>query len=73
MIIIRLDRMMVDRKISSKELAYLINLSPVNFSKLKRGKIKSIKIEILNSLCKHLQCKPKDLLEYQPDFDDDLI
>jgi len=62
---------MTDRKVSSIALAKLINLSPVNFSKLKRGKIKSIKIKTLDSLCKHLQCKPKDLLEYQPDFENE--
>lgn len=70
MIIIRLDRIMADRKISSKALAKMIGISEVNFSKLKKGKIKNIRLDILNDLCKYLQCNPRDILEYQPDFED---
>ena len=62
---------MADRKISSKTLAKLVGISEINFSKLKNGKIKSIKLDTLNTMCKHLQCTPRDILEYQHDFDDD--
>lgn len=70
MIIIRLDRIMADRKVSSKELACKVGINEVNMSILKRGKTKAVRLELLNSLCKHLDCQPKDILEYIPDFED---
>ena len=70
MIVVRLDRMLADRKISSKELACKVNINQVNMSLLKRGKIKSLRLDLLNSICKHLNCQPRDILEYIPDFED---
>ncbi|MDD2203131.1 MAG: helix-turn-helix transcriptional regulator [Bacilli bacterium] len=70
MIVLRLDRVLADRKVSSKKLALNVGINEVNMSLLKRGKIKSIRLELLNSICKHLNCQPKDILEYIPDFED---
>lgn len=70
MIVLRLDRILADRKISSKELATNVGINEVNMSLLKRGKVKAIRLELLNSICKHLNCQPKDILEYIPDFED---
>jgi putative transcriptional regulator len=70
MIILRLDRILADRKVSSKELAKNVGINEVNMSLLKCGKIKTIRLELLNSICKHLNCQPKDILEYRPDFED---
>ncbi|MCR5295410.1 MAG: helix-turn-helix transcriptional regulator [Lachnospiraceae bacterium] len=66
-IIIRLDRMMADRKMSLNELAARVGLSNVNLSNLKTGKMKGIRFETLNSICKVLDCQPGDILEYRED------
>jgi putative transcriptional regulator len=69
-IVLRLDRILADRKVSSKELAKEVGINEVNMSLLKTGKIKAIRLEILNAICKYLNCQPKDILEYIPDFED---
>ena len=66
-IIVRLDRMMADRKMSLNELAEKVGLSNVNMSNLKTGKMKGIRFETLNSICKALECQPGDILEYIDD------
>ena len=66
-IIVRLDRMMADRKMSLNELAGKVGLSNVNMSNLKTGKMKGIRFETLNSICKALECQPGDILEYTED------
>ena len=65
MIIIRLDRMMADRKISLNELADKVGMTNVNLSNLKTGKMKGIRFETLEAICKVLQCQPGDLMEYK--------
>ena len=66
-IIIRLDRMMADRKMSLNELAETVGMTNVNLSNLKTGKMKGIRFETLNSICKALDCQPGEILEYTPD------
>ena len=66
-IILRLDRVMADRKISLNELAEKVNLTNVNLSNLKNGKMKGIRFETMNSICKVLNCQPADLFEYVED------
>ncbi len=66
-IIIRLDRMMADRKMSLNELAEKVGLTNVNMSNLKTGKMKGIRFETLNMICKVLNCQPGDILEYSAD------
>lgn len=66
-IILRLDRVMADRKISLKELSEQVGVSNVNLSKMKTGKISAIRFSTLDAICKTLQCQPGDILEYQPD------
>lgn len=66
-IIIRLDRMMADRKISLNELAEKIGMTNVNLSNLKTGKMKGIRFETLESICRALDCQPGDLIEYKAD------
>ena len=63
-IIVRLDRMMADRKISLNELAEKVEMSNVNLSNLKTGKMKGIRFETLDAICRVLECQPGDLLEY---------
>ena len=67
MVIMRLDRVLADRKMSSKELAQRIGISPVNLSRIKTGKISAVRFSTLDAICKTLHCQPGDLLEYMPD------
>ncbi len=64
-IIMRLDRMMADRKISLNELAEKIDLSIVNLSLLKNGKVKGVRFNTLEAICRELKCQPGDILEYK--------
>ncbi|EGD46282.1 transcriptional regulator, XRE family [Ruminiclostridium papyrosolvens DSM 2782] len=66
-IIIRLDRIMADRKISLNELASLVEMTNVNLSNLKTGKMKGIRFETMNAICRALHCQPADLFEYIDD------
>lgn len=66
-IVLRLDRVMADRKMSLNELSEKVGISNVNLSKMKTGKISAIRFSTLDSICKVLQCQPGDILEYQPD------
>ncbi len=66
-IILRLDRVMADRKISLNELAEKVGISNVNLSNIKTGKISAIRFSTLNSICRVLKCQPGDILEYIDD------
>lgn len=63
-IILRLDRVMADRKISLNELADKVGVSNVNLSKMKTGKISAIRFSTLEAICEVLECQPGDILEY---------
>lgn len=63
-IILRLDRVMADRKISLNELAEKVGISNVNLSNLKTGKVKAIRFSTLNAICDVLDCQPGDILEF---------
>lgn len=64
-IILRLDRVMADRKISLNELAAKVGISNVNLSNIKTGKISAIRFSTLDAICEVLNCQPGDILEYQ--------
>lgn len=66
-IIIRLDRMLADRKMQLSELAEKVDVSIVNLSNLKTGKVKAVRFSTLNAICKALECQPGDILEYAED------
>ena len=66
-IILRLDRVMADRKISLNSLAEQVGISTVNLSNLKTGKVKAIRFSTLNSICTVLNCQPGDILEFTCD------
>ena len=65
-IILRLDRVMADRKISLKELSDRVGVSNVNLSKMKTGKISAIRFSTLEAICEALGCQPGDIMEYDP-------
>ena len=62
--IVRLDRVMADRKIGLNELSEQVGISNVNLSKLKNGRISAIRFSTLIAICGALHCQPGDLLEY---------
>lgn len=64
-IILRLDRMMVERKISLNELAERVGISNVNLSKIKNNKVTAIHFSTLAAICEALDCDAGDILEYQ--------
>lgn len=71
MIILRLDRMLAERKISSKELAGRVGISQVNMSRIKTGKVSAIRFSTLDAICRAFDCQPGDVLEYMPDDEAD--
>lgn len=66
-IIVNLDVMMAKRKISSNELAEIIEITPANLSVLKTGKAKAVRFSTLEKLCEVLNCQPGDILEFRPE------
>lgn len=64
-IILRLDRVMADRKISLNELAQKVGIANVNLSNIKTGKVSAIRFSTLNAICDVLDCQPGDILEYK--------
>ena len=65
-IILRLDRVMADRKMSLNELSEKVGVSNVNLSKIKTGKINAVRFSTLEAICEALNCQPGDILEYDP-------
>ena len=66
-VIVRLDRMMADRKMSLNELADKVEMTNVNLSNLKNGKMKGVRFETMDAICRVLNCQPGDLFEYVTD------
>lgn len=66
-IILRLDRVMADRKMSLNELSERVGISNVNLSNLKTGKVKAVRFSTLDAICAVLDCQPGDILEYKRD------
>ncbi len=64
-IILRLDRVMADRKMSLNALSEKVGIANVNLSKIKTGKVSAIRFSTLEAICEALQCQPGDILEYK--------
>ena len=69
MINIRLDYVLLDRRMKLKDLAEATGLAVNNLSILKTNKARAIRFSTLNQLCKVLNCTPGDLIEFVPDKD----
>jgi putative transcriptional regulator len=67
MINIRLDYILLDRRMKLKDLAEATGLAVNNLSVLKTNKARAIRFSTLEALCKALDCTPGDLLEFVPD------
>ena len=66
-IVLRLDRVMADRKMSLNELSEKVGVANVNLSKMKNGRINAIRFSTLAAICDVLQRQPGDILEYSPE------
>lgn len=64
-IIVRLDRVMADKKVSLNELSERVGISISNLSKMKTGKIRAVRFSTLEAICNELGCQPGDLLEFE--------
>ncbi len=67
MIIINLDVMMAKRKMSLNELSEKVGITLANLSILKNNKAKAIRFSTLEALCRALDCKVEDIIEYKND------
>ncbi len=71
MIRVRLDYVLLDNRMKLKDLAEVTGLAVNNLSILKTNKARAIRFSTLNALCRALDCKPGDLLEYVPESQQD--
>ena len=63
-IVLHLDRLMVERKVSLNELAEKVGITNVNLSKIKNNHITAVRFSTLAALCEALDCQVGDLIEY---------
>ena len=66
-IVVRLDVMLAERKVKSKELAEFVGITEANLSLLKQGKVKGVRFDTLQRICEFLKCQPGDLLQHVPE------
>lgn len=64
---VNLAVMLARRNVKSKELAEYIGITEANLSLLRQGKVKGIRFDTLEAICRYLDCQPGDLLEYERD------
>ena len=69
MINIRLDYVLLDKRMKLKDLAEITGIAVNNLSVLKTNKARAIRFSTLEAICKALDCCPGDLIEYIPDED----
>jgi putative transcriptional regulator len=67
---VKLDVMLVRRKVTSRELAKVIGMTESNLSLLKSGKVKGVRFATLAAICRYLDCIPGDILDYDSSDDD---
>lgn len=64
---VKLDRMLLERRMSLTELSEQVGVTIANLSILKTGKAKAVRFSTLNAICEALDCQPGDILEYVKD------
>ncbi len=65
-ICVRLDRLLVRRRMSLAELADRVGVTAADLAVLKAGRARAVRMSTLEALCRELGCQPGDLLEYDP-------
>lgn len=71
-VIVNLDVMLARRKVRSKDLAQAVGITESNLSLLKSGRVKGVRFSTLAAICRYLECKPGDILDYEAS-DNDLV
>ena len=66
-IVVRLDDLLHDRRMTLTELADRVDMTLANLSILKTGKARAIRFSTLEAICEALQCQPGDLLGFEPE------
>lgn len=66
-IVTNLDVMLAKRKMKLSELSGRVNISMANLSILKSGKARAVRFSTLEAICRELECKPGDILDYVPE------
>ena len=69
-IVVNLDVMLAKRKMRSRELAEIVGITEQNISLLKSGKVRGVRFDTLEAICRALQCQPGDILEFRSDEPD---
>jgi putative transcriptional regulator len=65
---VKLDLVLVQRKMRLTELSEKIGISVTNLSLLKTGRVKGMRFSTLEAICRELDCQPGDILEFVPEF-----
>jgi putative transcriptional regulator len=68
---VKLDHLLLDRRLTLTELADRIGITIANLSILKTNKARAVRFSTLEALCRELACQPADLLEWRPDEPDE--
>ena len=66
-IVVKLDDMLHDRRMTLTELADRIGMALANLSILKTGKARAIRFSTLEAICEELACQPGDILQFEPE------
>lgn len=65
-IIVKLDEMLWERRMTLSELSERVGVTPTNLSILKTGKARAVRFTTLDAICRVLACQPGDLLVHDP-------
>lgn len=68
---IYLDEILKERRMTSKELCRLVNITEANLSILRSGKAKGIRFGTVNKICYYLQCDVGDILKFDGKLDEE--
>ena len=66
-IMVNLDVVMAQRKMTLSQLSERVDITLANLSILKNNKAKAVRFTTLEAICRALDCQPGDILEYVPD------
>ena len=66
-VVVNLDKLLVEKRMTSRALAAFVGITEQNLSLLKSGKVKGIRFDTLSRICEALECQPGDILAWEPD------
>lgn len=64
---VNLGVVLAQRNVKSKDLAEYIGITEANLSLLRQGKVKGIRFDTLEAICRYLDCQPGDVLAFEDD------